>query len=185
MTAIHHMLIPLPLGIWILTAILMVLAARGKPDWVSRALQPLLLFGLISGGAATLTGFLAWDFQALLSSPLSRNKIVLAVWSLTWWGMLWALHYAHGSKLYQPGRASVMVVLSIIGLGLAALTGFLGGQLAGVTTQLTDLVRVFGFEIYTTIRLPVWTLVILFGIVIWWFILAWTPQVIRYKQEHT
>lgn len=172
MTAIHHMLIPLPLGIWTVAALLMFLAARGKPDWAQRALQPLLLLGLISGLAAAISGFLSWDFQALLSSPMSRNKIVLAVWSLSWWGMLWALHTIHGPKLYQPGRALVMVVLGIIGLGLAALTGFLGGQLAGVSSQLTELIHVLGFEIYTTIRLPAWTLIVLLGIVAGWFVLA-------------
>jgi hypothetical protein len=172
MTAIHHMLIPLPLGIWTLAALLMVFAARGKPEWVRRALQPLLLLGVITGAAATVTGLLSWDFQSLVSSPLSRNKIAFAVWCLAWWSMLWALHYAHGPRLYKKGRASVMVILGFIGLGLASLTGFLGGQLAGVTTRLTDILNTAGFEIYTTIRLPLWALIVLSVIIFSWIILA-------------
>jgi len=162
---LHHMLVHFPLAFWSLSALLMLAAARGAPNWVYHSLPPLLFLGFVTGLAVTITGLLAWPMEALLASPPGRNKLAFALWSLAWWGLVWWLHHNFGRALYQQGRAWLMPVLGGVGLILILVTGSLAAILAGVSSPLQAPLRALGFEPHTTIQQPWWALLILVGLV--------------------
>ena len=56
-----------------------------------------------------------------------------------------------------------MLGLSALGVGFLTITGTLGGSLAGNPSGISDLVRLLGWEVYTTFYVPdliLWLLVV-------------------------
>lgn len=54
-----------------------------------------------------------------------------------------------------------MLGLAALGAGLLIVTGTLGGHLVGSPTAVSQLLRLFGWEVYTTFYLPSFMLVLL------------------------
>jgi hypothetical protein len=52
----------------------------------------------------------------------------------------------------------VMAGLALLGSALLGITGTLGGHLVGVYTEVSEVLRVLGWEVYTTFYLPSLTL---------------------------
>jgi hypothetical protein len=55
----------------------------------------------------------------------------------------------------------VMAGLAILGSVLLGITGTLGGHLVGVYTEVSEALRFFGWEVYTTYYVPNSTLVVI------------------------
>jgi hypothetical protein len=49
---------------------------------IDRALVPLLTLGLITGLAAYVVGLMVWPWEALSSTPMGRNHMLLATWTV-------------------------------------------------------------------------------------------------------
>lgn len=161
---IHHLLLHFPVALWSLAAALMLWRAwraDAVPVWCRSALTPLLLVGLLGGIAASVSGVFAWAPEAVLASPMARNKLTLALWTLAWWGMLWWLHHRFGGHLYRVLPRWAAMALVAVGMAMLAVTGSLGGALAGVSAGGPDLLRWLGFELHTTLRVPWWSFVAL------------------------
>jgi uncharacterized membrane protein len=177
MAAYHVVLVHFPIALW-MTATLAILV-RAFSDGslaksIERALVPLIALGLIMGVIAYVVGLLVWPWEAASSSPMARNHMLLASWTLGYWVLILVTLWIHGEQIWQGFMRWIVAVLAVIGSGLLAITGTLGGHLVGVYSELVEVLRLLGWEVYTTFYLPNWTLglVLLAGILLlaagWW-----------------
>lgn len=163
MSAYHVMLVHFPIALWT-TAFLIILARSLSDAPLARAaegaLMPLLAFGALTGALAFVVGFLVWPTEAVASSPLARNHVLLAAWSLAYWTLLWIVRWRAGEGVWEGMSRWVMLVLAGLGVGLQTLTGTLGGYLAGNPSAVSEVVRRLGWEVFTTFYLPTWMLAV-------------------------
>lgn len=117
-------------------------------------IAPLIYLGVLGGVAAFVLGLLSWPYSALTASPLGRNHLLMASWTLTYWIVLSVLVWRIGSALWDGARRWLMLILAALGAGFLTLTGTLGGSLAGEPSGISDLVRLAGWETYTTLYVP-------------------------------
>ena len=123
---IHPMLIPFPLGL-LATSLafdLIHLLAGGEP-WAEVAYW-MIAAGIIGGLAAAPTGWVDW-----LAIPAGTRAKAIGLWHgvgnvvvLVFFAVSWFLRRDAPD---EPG--TLPVVLSLVGLALAVLTGWLGGEL--------------------------------------------------------
>jgi hypothetical protein len=55
----------------------------------------------------------------------------------------------------------VMAGLALLGSALLGITGTLGGHLVGIYTEVAEALRFFGWEVYTTFYVPMFTLAVI------------------------
>jgi hypothetical protein len=84
----HAVLVHFPIAIW--TTVPLIVFFRAVSDSPlaragDRILVPILLLSIVSGIAAYLSGFMIFPLEAAGASPLIRNHIVTASWSLACW----------------------------------------------------------------------------------------------------
>lgn len=162
MTAYHVMLVHFPIALWTAAALVIVLRAFSDgalAQAADRVLTPLLFIGALTGTLAFLVGLLVWPIEAVASSPLARNHVLLASWSLTYWTLLWIVRWRGGEQVWQGLWRWIMLGLGLLGVGLQTVTGTLGGYLAGNPSMVSEIVRRLGWEVFTTFYLPNWVLV--------------------------
>jgi hypothetical protein len=164
MAAYHAVLVHFPIALW-MTATLAILwrAFSDGPvaQAIDRALVPLLAISLAFGIAAMTVGLMVWPWDAVSTSPMGRNHIILAVWTIAYWALMLATRWIQGEAIWNgPGRW-VMAGLAILGSGLLGITGTLGGHLAGIYTELAKVLRVLGWEVHRTFYVPNTTLVVI------------------------
>lgn len=176
MAAYHVVLVHFPIALW-MTATLAILW-RSVSDGpvalaVDRALLPLLSIGLASGLAAIAVGAMVWPWDAVTTSPMGRNHILLAVWTTSYWALMLATRWIQGEAVWNgPGRW-VMAALAVLGSGLLAITGTLGGHLAGIYTDLAKVLRAFGWEVHRTFYVPDVTLAAIGGTALALLVIGW------------
>lgn len=127
------------------------------------AVVPLVFLGVLSGLAAYALGFTVWPLSALTASPLGRNHLLMATWTIAYWTVMWLLAWRVGDRMWSGGRRWVTLVLGAIGIAPLTVTSTLGGSLAGNPSGVTATVRALGFEVYTTFYVPSTTLWIMFA----------------------
>lgn len=157
MRGIHHMLIHLPLTLWVLAAMMIMVRAfsAGKlARTAEQGLVPVLLLSLLGGAAAIISGFLVWPWDASLYSPLARNHILMSVWSMGIWGVMAALLIQGKSALWNGFERWIMVVLALAASLLLLVTGTSGGKIAGIPSYLFAVLDEMGMNIYQTFYLP-------------------------------
>jgi hypothetical protein len=177
MAAYHIVLVHFPIALW-MTATLAILV-RAVSDGplaiaIDRALVPLLAFGLATGVVAYAVGLMVWPWEALSATPMGRNHMLLATWTLAYWTLILVTRWIQGEAIWRGPTRWVMAGLAILGSVLLGITGTLGGHLVGVYTEVVDVLRMLGWEVYTTFYLPTWTLglVVLAAVLLlaagWW-----------------
>ena len=161
MAAYHTVLIHFPIALW-MTATLAILwrAVSDGPlaKAIDRALVPLLTLGLIFGVVAFLVGTQVWPWEAISSTPLGRNHVLLAAWTVAYWAVVLVLRWRKGEAVWQGFTRWVMAALALLGAALLGITGTLGGHLVGIYTDVSAVLRLLGWEVYTTFYLPTTTL---------------------------
>ena len=162
MAAYHAVLVHFPEAL-LMTATLVILI-RAISDGplartIDRALVPLLALGLLSGVLAYIVGLSVWPWEALSATPLGRNHMLLASWTLAYWALLLVVRWIQGEVVWQGVTRWVMAGLALLGAGLLGITGTLGGHLVGNYTELSEVLRLLGWEVFTTFYLPNITLV--------------------------
>lgn len=177
MGAYHLLVIVFPIALWdvaFLFILIRALSAGGLARTLEKGITPLLFLGVIAGAVAYGLGLLVWPYAALTASPLGRNHMLLASWTLAYWAVLWILAWRLGEHLWIGARRWVMLGLSALGVGLLTITGTLGGSLAGNPSGVSDLVRLGGWEVYTTFYVPdtvLWLVIagalVLLGLGVW------------------
>lgn len=124
--SIHQMLIVFPLGVLATSVILdIIYLVRKLPSWADASYH-VIPVGVIGGLVAAVFGLIDW--LAVPSGTRAKrvgawhgggNVIVVALFAISWW--------LRGSAPTSPSGAAI--TLSILGVLLALVTGWLGGEL--------------------------------------------------------
>jgi hypothetical protein len=164
MAAYHAVLVHFPIAL-LMTSTLAILV-RAVSDGplalaVDRALVPLMAVGLLAGIVAYVVGLLVWPWEAISSTPLGRNHMLVATWTLAYWALLLATRWIQGEAVWEGAMRWVMAGLALLGSALLGITGTLGGHLVGIYTEVSEALRFLGWEVYTTYYVPNVTLAVL------------------------
>jgi uncharacterized membrane protein len=127
---IHPMLIPFPIALWVFSLIAdLIFLWRGNPVWRDWIAFYALLAGIIGAALAAVFGIIDWlsikdpkvkrtaDWHARL------NVIALLVFAASFY-----LRTTSGSRMVS-GSYTIPVVLSVLGVLLITISGYLGGEL--------------------------------------------------------
>ncbi|MFU8834735.1 DUF2231 domain-containing protein [Roseovarius autotrophicus] len=164
MAAYHVVLVHFPIALWLSSALLIFLRVVNDGPLgrgADRALPLFLLLGVLFGIIAYVVGLLVWDWEALSSSPMGRNHMLTATWSLAYFALLAITRQVQGEALWHGTTRFVMLILSGIGVILVGITGTLGGHLVGIYTDVGNVLRMLGWEIYSTYYVPNLTVALL------------------------
>lgn len=164
MAGYHVVLVHFPTALWMTAALAILYRAffdGPLAQSIDRALVPLLSIALIFGVCAYAVGLFVWPFEAITASPLGRNHMLLATWTTAYWALLLVLRWRRGQAIWQGSMRFVTAGLAVIGAVLLGITGTLGGHLIGVYTDVSQVLRKMGWEVYTTFYVPNTTLVAL------------------------
>jgi hypothetical protein len=164
MAAYHVVLVHFPIALWMTATLAIVWRAVSDGPLalaVDRALVPLLTVGFIAGVAAYLVGLMVWPWETISSSPLGRNHMLVATWTVAYWALLLATRWIQGEAVWDGIMRWVMAGLAILGSVLLGITGTLGGHLVGIYTEVSDVLRLLGWEVYTTYYVPNVTLAVI------------------------
>ena len=164
MSAYHSVLVHFPIAL-LMTATLAIFV-RAVSDGplaraIDRALVPLLAVGVLSGVVAFVVGLMVWPWEALSGTPLGRNHMLLATWTLSYWTLLLVARWTIGETIWDGMTRWVMAGLAFLGSALLGITGTLGGHLVNNYTELSDVLRLFGWEVFTTFYVPNLTLAVI------------------------
>ncbi|MEQ6916255.1 hypothetical protein [Halomonas aquatica] len=164
MNGTHAMLSHFPVGFWALATLMILVGAflSGRLAEISRAaLLPVLILSVLGALAAIIIGFLVWPMEANLTSPLARNHILMAFWSLGIFSMITVLVWKAGDAAFEGNRRWVLVILALTGGLMFSSAGTLGGHLVGASTAFSDVLGLMGWEVYTTFYSPLWVIAVM------------------------
>ena len=121
---IHPMLVPIPIGLWIFSLVcdLFVLGGSSNPAWATVAFY-CMGGGIVGALLAALPGLI--DLLSLPAGPrgtaikhMSINLVVVALYVINFW-----------MRMEPPHTPGKLVWLSLISVGLLAISGWLGGKM--------------------------------------------------------
>jgi hypothetical protein len=165
----HAIMVHFPVSLWMVASGIIVYRALSDGELarsLDRVLVPLLVIGVATGLVAYTLGQLVWLPSTLQKTPLGRNHMMGATWTLSYWAAVLFLRWRAGEHVWESRqRRLVMVILGALGAGLLAITGTLGGHLHGAPAYLSEILRMLGWDVYTTFYVPNWVLGML-GVVI-------------------
>ncbi len=169
MAPYHHMLAHFPVAL--LSIALLIVLLRGFSDTdLARRLDHMLPYvlglGLLGGVATFISGLVVWPIEAAISTPMGRNKILIAAWMLACWTIVLALRLKGGESVWKPGGKWLMVAMGALGGILVATTGTLGGHLLGSPSRLSGGLRALGWDVYHTYYAPGWVLAVMIAIAV-------------------
>ena len=161
----HAIMVHFPVSLWMVASGIIVYRALSDGELarsLDRVLVPLLVIGVATGVAAYVLGQLVWPPSTLQKTPLGRNHMMGATWTLAYWAAVLFLRWRAGERVWDGRlRRLVMVILGALGAGLLAITGTLGGHLHGAPAYLSEILRMLGWDVYTTFYVPTWVLGVL------------------------
>ena len=165
----HAIMVHFPVSLWMVASGIIVFRAVSDGELaraLDRVLVPLLVIGVATGLMAYTLGQLVWPPSTLQKTPLGRNHMMGATWTLSYWAAVLFLRWRAGEHVWESRqRRLVMVILGALGAGLLAITCTLGGHLHGAPAYLSEILRMLGWDVYTTFYVPNWVLGVL-GVVI-------------------
>lgn len=162
----HILVVHFPVALWLTAALFIfirVFSASELAVRLQKAVWPLILLGSVAGIVAYGLGLAIYPWSAITESPLGRNHIMLATWTLSYWTVMGLLGYRYRRFLFEGAQRWVTFTLTLIGSAVVTITGTLGGSLTGTPSLVTKSLGKIGWEVYMTFYLPTWMLV-LFGI---------------------
>jgi hypothetical protein len=174
-TAFHIIATALLTGAFALAVFFLLVrgvAARSGTPW-QRDMAPYADFGLLVSAAVgflialggLVTGVGLWPMEAVLNSPLLKNKLTTVTMLVLIWGMFLFLRMTRGPDLWnRPVLASFASVLVIGGFFMNVLANSIGGDVAGNASGFEEIVRLFGIETRHTFYLPTWLVAVVFAL---------------------
>ena len=127
---IHPMLIPFPIALWVFSLIADVIYLwRGNPVWRDWIAFYTLLGGIIGGVLAAVPGFIDWlslknpEVVKIANWHARLNVIALLIFVASFY-----LRTTSGAGLVG-GSHTIPFVLSVVGVILITISGWLGGEL--------------------------------------------------------
>lgn len=161
MVAHHHIMAHFPIALLLLATLLLLLRGFSNNPTLARlekSTPTLLIFGLLGGIAAILTGLLLWPHEAVLASPMAKNKILFAAWAMMAWIGVAAVRLRAGEGIWETSLRWPLVILAVLAAGLLSTTGALGGYLMGSPSEFSALLKLIGWNVYQTFHAPGWAL---------------------------
>jgi len=166
----HAIMVHFPVALWtVASGIIFFRALSDGPlaRAFDRVLVSLLVIGVVTGVLSYVLGLLVWPPDTLQTTPLGRNHMIAASWSLCSWAAVLFLRWRVGERVWAGVvNRLIMVGLGALGAGQLAATGTLGGHLHGAPAYLSELMRVFGWDVYHTFYLPTWVLLSLAVVIV-------------------
>jgi uncharacterized membrane protein len=138
---IHPMLVPIPIGLWVFSLVCDVIHELGWGSVIWKELAFYTMAGGIVGALlAAVPGFI--DYRTIADSKVKRVAMAHMLMNLAT-VMLFVINL--WLRTQRPADAGMPIILSLIGVSLLGIAGWLGGELVyryamGVETQL-DRVR--------------------------------------------
>lgn len=164
MAPYHMVMVHFPTALWMTATLAMLLRAFSSGPLakaVDRALVPLLSIGLVFGIATFAIGVLVWPWETISSTPMGRNHVLTATWTIAYWAAVLFVRWSRGEAVWEGMTRWIMAGLGLLGSALLGITGTLGGHLVGIYTDVSDVLRVLGWEVYTTYYVPNVTLAVI------------------------
>jgi uncharacterized membrane protein len=129
---IHPMLVGIPIGLWIFSLVCDVIRVMGgaSPNWVVAAYYT-LVGGIIGALIAAVPGFID-----MLSLPRGIKRIALIHMAIN---LTVVALYVWNAYLRKHGGLDLAVWLSVIAVGLLAVSGWLGGKMVYVHGVAVDI----------------------------------------------
>lgn len=130
---IHPMLIPFPIALWIFSLVADVIYLwRGNPVWRDYVAFYTLLGGTIGAAGAALPGIIDWlsikdrEVKRLADWHARLNVIALLIFIASFY-----LRTTNGARLIS-GSLTIPLLLSVVGIILITVSGWLGGEMVYV-----------------------------------------------------
>jgi uncharacterized membrane protein len=127
---IHPMIIPFPIALWVFSLVADVIYLwRGNPVWRDWIAFYALLAGIIGAAAAAMPGLIDWlsltdkAVVKIANWHARLNVIALLVFASSFY-----LRTTSGTSLVS-GSYTIPVALSVLGVGLITISGWLGGEM--------------------------------------------------------
>lgn len=170
MAPYHAMMAHFPVAIYLTASMILVYRAISDGQLArsfDRVLVPLLALGLVTGIVTYVFGLMVWPADTLQTTPLGRNHMMAATWSMGYWAAVLVLRWWVGEKAWEGlTNRLIMLGLGALGGGLLAITGTIGGHLHGAPSFLTSVLREVGWEVYATFYFPTWMMFVLALVII-------------------
>ena len=161
----HAIMVHFPVALWTVASGIIIFRALSDGALArafDRVLVSILVLGVGTGIVAYTLGQLVWPPDTLQSTPLGRNHMLAATWSLFYWAAVLFLRWQVGERAWESTiNRLIMVCLGALGAGLLTITGTLGGHLHGAPAYLSEILRMLGFDVYHTFYVPTWVLGVL------------------------
>jgi len=163
MAVYHILVVHFPVALW-LTAYLFILFRTFSDSELAVRLQkavwPLIFLGSLAGFVAYGLGLAIYPWSAITQSPLGRNHIMLATWTLSYWTVMGVMGYRYRRFLFEGAQRWSTFALATIGAAVVTITGTLGGSLTGTPSLVTKSLDLIGWNVYMTFYLPNWMLLV-------------------------
>ncbi|SES05619.1 hypothetical protein [Salisediminibacterium halotolerans] len=189
--AFHAIVVSILTGAFAISVLALVirfyvqLKAKGKIEtlgryadftaWISALTGFLLIF------AAIVTGFAIWPLEAVMNSPILKNKIFTATILLVFWALFLWMRWRYKQRIYESTVLSAYYFLLGLGaFGWGVVTNSIGGDVAGNSSGFEYLMHLFAIDTRWSFYLPNWMLVVIVGLGV---IAALLPSFLGKKRE--
>jgi hypothetical protein len=163
LSPVYHILMAhFPVALWMAAYLFILIRCLSDSQFAVRlqkAVWPLAALGTLAGFVTYGLGLTIYPWSAITESPLGRNHIMLATWTLSYWTAMSVLGYRFRRHLFEGGQRWITLVLATIGAIVITITGTLGGSLTGTPSLVTKSLSWIGWDVYMTFYLPTWMLV--------------------------
>lgn len=114
------------------------------------------VFGTVMLLLAAGSGLMLRPMEALLNSPITKNKILCTVLALVCWSSFLVLRLKVGPRLWElPGLVRhYAYVMALAGLVFVITTNSIGGDLAGIPSGYEQIAQAVGFRTRFALYFP-------------------------------
>jgi len=163
MAVYHVLIVHFPIALWMTAYLFIALRTFSDAEIfvrLQKSIWPLILLGSLAGAIAYILGLQIYPWSAITQSPLGRNHIMLATWTLSYWTVMGILGFRLRRHLFDGAQKWITFTVGSIGALVVVITGTLGGSLTGTPSLVTKSLSYVGWNVYTTFYLPTWMLVV-------------------------